>query len=200
MRALWYLLMTMADHEEVQKLGIVRIVYFLDGYPPDGVDYEILRVITLIWSSVPIRTVSLYIVSHQSIWDHAIDAGLLMVSPFVRLRTRAIHGKIRKTMKRGIASLQEDVVSSHFFRLFAHLCSLRLRVSLLCILGSLSECKYTLMCLGVPDNSLPVGDDGQLRLENHNQWLRERESLEGTTIQRDAFLAGRSPAAKSTIP
>jgi hypothetical protein len=149
-------------------------MYILDGYPPGGVDYEMLRLVIKVWRAVPIRGVALYTVSQQSIWDHTIDIGLLMADPFTRLRTRAIHGELQRDNWEGLPlSRLGRLISFAFLLIYVRgSCPW---------LGSFSECMYALMCLGLPYKSLPVGADGQARIGNHHQWIRERERLEGTT-------------------
>ncbi|KAL7555250.1 hypothetical protein ACHAWF_018908 [Thalassiosira exigua] len=40
MKAFWYVTNKISDYEDVQKLGVVNVVYNLGGFPKNGMDYE----------------------------------------------------------------------------------------------------------------------------------------------------------------
>jgi hypothetical protein len=94
-RALFYQNMVLTNDEAVQRLGVVRMVYFDPRhYPEQSPDFEIMRVCTKVIHTVPIRTVAFYLVvtAVDNPWRSAADVIVLLANSFLRARTRIIHG------------------------------------------------------------------------------------------------------------
>ena len=85
--------MVASEQESAQRLGIVRVAYFHDTYPDGGPNNELLRTLSRVIEAVPIRSNALYMVCGSNLWANTIELLLLLVSPFLRLRTRLIRGK-----------------------------------------------------------------------------------------------------------
>jgi hypothetical protein len=85
--------MVQSQNEISQRLGIVRVVYFHQRYPSGGPDNELLRLMVPIMEAVPVRCVAIYAVSGSGLWSQTVDLFLLLLSPFLRVRTRTISGK-----------------------------------------------------------------------------------------------------------
>jgi hypothetical protein len=51
---------------------------------------------------------------------------------------------------------------------------------LLLLEGTLLEVSYTLMTFGIPRTLLPVGEDGSLTVDHHNNWIATRMKQETT--------------------
>jgi hypothetical protein len=85
--------MAASENENLQRIGIVRIAYFHQSYPRGGPDNEFIRAATSIIEAVPIRTSAVYLASGSSLWAKSCELILLVLSPFVRVRTRVISGK-----------------------------------------------------------------------------------------------------------
>jgi hypothetical protein len=73
-----------------------------------------------------------------------------------------------------------------------HMISPNLRARTRSIYGSYHEAMYTLMCLGIPYESIPTTEDGKMRLGHLKQWIAERrkkesaDRLEGSTSETNA--------------
>mmetsp|Transcript_5587 Transcript_5587/g.16559 ORF Transcript_5587/g.16559 Transcript_5587/m.16559 type:complete len:697 (-) Transcript_5587:170-2260(-) len=52
--------------------------------------------------------------------------------------------------------------------------------------GSIIEARYALMGYGIPVDLLPIDDDGEILLDNHNRWLRELERAEELILKQRA--------------
>lgn len=84
----------MAQDEQVQRLGIVSIAFYvLDEYQV-GFDFELHRKsIKIICGALPIRHVANYILFQDGTWKQVFDMWNLLLAPFLRLRTRSICGE-----------------------------------------------------------------------------------------------------------
>jgi hypothetical protein len=91
-RAVWYLINLISQHESVQKLGVVSVVYNLGGFPESGMDYEKSRRFSKACRAVPIRFVSLLVCLDDAAWLNAVEVFSLMVNKFLRIRMRSIIG------------------------------------------------------------------------------------------------------------
>ena len=60
LRAFWYVANTISLDEDVQKLGVVNVVYNLCKFPKHGIDYEKSRRIAGLFKAVPLRMCSFY--------------------------------------------------------------------------------------------------------------------------------------------
>ena len=89
------MLNTMAkDNEQVQKLGIVDIVYMLDHFQP-RVDYEFIRKGTQVFLCSPTRFAFVYfLVDGRSPWNNVLDFMNFIVGKMVQVRSRAIRGTL----------------------------------------------------------------------------------------------------------
>ena len=69
--------------------------------------------------------------------------------------------------------------------------------------GSHTECLYEMMTFGIPKDVWPVGDDGELNLEFHHQWLnimRNRERAAAFSIRNQQQNTTTTAAATATPP
>ena len=65
----------------------------------------------------------------------------------------------------------------HWFLASADECTYQFRI-VDRFLGSYYENIYTLMCLGIPSNAIPVLEDGNLKNEDVVQFIAKRRALE----------------------
>ena len=52
-------------------------------------------------------------------------------------------------------------------------------------LGSHQECQYALCTFGIPKQALPVSSSGEMRIDEHLMWIRDRRYLEAQRRQQE---------------
>eukprot|EP00339_Tiarina_fusa_P027317 CAMPEP_0117080352 /NCGR_PEP_ID=MMETSP0472-20121206/56695_1 /TAXON_ID=693140 ORGANISM="Tiarina fusus, Strain LIS" /NCGR_SAMPLE_ID=MMETSP0472 /ASSEMBLY_ACC=CAM_ASM_000603 /LENGTH=319 /DNA_ID=CAMNT_0004807961 /DNA_START=69 /DNA_END=1026 /DNA_ORIENTATION=- len=90
-RALFYSLMTALQDESVQKLGVIFVWNIMSDFS-GGYDYEADRLAIQTAAAVPARPVARYLIFKCALWKQVIEVLNHMISPYLRARTRSIHG------------------------------------------------------------------------------------------------------------
>ena len=92
LRVFWYMANTLSSYEDVQKLGVVNVVYNLCGFPKKGMDYEKSRRLARLFKAMPLRMCSFYPCIHTNAWSVVVDTFSVMISKYLRVRLRVIKG------------------------------------------------------------------------------------------------------------
>eukprot|EP00581_Thalassiosira_minuscula_P002144 CAMPEP_0183741506 /NCGR_PEP_ID=MMETSP0737-20130205/62279_1 /TAXON_ID=385413 /ORGANISM="Thalassiosira miniscula, Strain CCMP1093" /LENGTH=367 /DNA_ID=CAMNT_0025976853 /DNA_START=284 /DNA_END=1387 /DNA_ORIENTATION=+ len=92
LRSFWYVMNTISAGEDVQKLGVVNVVYNLCGFPEKGMDYEKSRRIAKLVKAIPVRFCSFYPCIDSRAWAVVVDTFSVLVSKYLRFRFRVIKG------------------------------------------------------------------------------------------------------------
>jgi hypothetical protein len=88
------MLNSVARIERTQILGIVFIAFYAADDYQVGFDFEFLRgCIQMINTEIPIRPVANYNLFQDSAWKQVFDLWDVMLSPFLKLRSRNICGE-----------------------------------------------------------------------------------------------------------
>jgi len=66
--------------------------------------------------------------------------------------------------------------------------------------GSHQECQYALCTFGIPKQALPVSSSGEMRVQEHLRWIRDRRDLEAQRRQQDMERAMSGHADNSVPP
>ena len=82
----------LSQNEQVQKLGVVNVVYNVGGFPKHGMDYEKSRWLSRLFRAIPIRFNSFYVCLDESAWVTVVETFAVMISRFLRIRLRMIKG------------------------------------------------------------------------------------------------------------
>ena len=84
--------MVLAENEDVQKLGIVNVVYCLDEYCRQ--DLEAVRQFHCeLASAVPLKISARYAVYEDNAWKQILDFEQVIMKQPARMRFRSIGGK-----------------------------------------------------------------------------------------------------------
>ena len=83
---------TISSCEDVQKLGLVNVVYNLCGFPEKGMDYEKSRRIAKLVKAIPVRFCSFYPYINTRAWAVVVDTFSYLISKYLRFRLRVIKG------------------------------------------------------------------------------------------------------------
>jgi hypothetical protein len=106
---------------------------------------------------------------------------------------RMVH-KLLKSLPWKIAAhyilVQEDSAWTQVIDFSRHLMSQRLRLRSRSISGTYSECMYTLRCVGIPCESLPVTEEGSDEIcEYHQRWMECRKEESTTTVSSSTKIS-----------
>ena len=89
---IWYLRMVLACDENIQKLGIVNVVYCLDRYQRQ--DLETIRLFhSQLTPAIPLKTSARYAVFENKAWKQVLDFEQVIMKQPARMRFRSIQGK-----------------------------------------------------------------------------------------------------------
>jgi hypothetical protein len=83
--------MTALQDESVQKLGVIFVWNIMSEFS-GGYDYEADRLAIQTAAAVPARPVARYLIFKCNLWKQVIEVLNHMISPYLRARTRSIHG------------------------------------------------------------------------------------------------------------
>jgi len=61
--------------------------------------------------------------------------------------------------------------------------------------GTFEECKYALMSYGIPLDTLPLTDDGDIKIASHMKWLQRRKAKDTFTVQERHSRWGEADTA-----
>ena len=89
---LWYVSNIISEDEDVQKLGVVNVVYNVGGYVDQSFDYEKSRRVSRIFCAIPLRFASFFVCLDEGAWMTVVDAFSFMISKYLRIRLRVILG------------------------------------------------------------------------------------------------------------
>jgi len=92
LKALWYVFNVISEDEDVQKLGIVNVVYNVGGWVENGIDYEKSRRVSRIFRAIPLRFASFFVCLDEGVWMTVVDTFSFMISKYLRIRLRVILG------------------------------------------------------------------------------------------------------------
>lgn len=135
LRSFWYIANVLSYNEDVQKLGVVNVVYNLCGFPKEGIDYEKSRRVAGLFKSVPLRFCSFYPCVNTRAWKITIETFSVIISKYLRIRFRVINGD------------HEEVL-------------------------------LKLKSIGIPSESMPVTEDGDLLVDDFSDWLEDQTDKE----------------------
>jgi hypothetical protein len=91
-RWIWYLQMVLAQEEENQKMGIVNMVYMVEGYSRP--DLETIRLYhQKLTPAIPLKTSARYGIFSDNAWKQVLEFAQIVMSRIVRVRFRALVGK-----------------------------------------------------------------------------------------------------------
>jgi len=92
LRAFWYVMNVISESEDVQKLGVVNVVYNLGGMPRSGIDYEKSRRLAKLFKAIPVRFCAFYPCIDNSFWSVAVKTFSVIISKYLLMRFRIIKG------------------------------------------------------------------------------------------------------------
>ena len=90
--------MTALKDESVQKLGVIFVWDIMSAYSPGGYDYEAHRMAIKMAMTIPARPVARYLIFENKLWEQVIEVLNHMIGPYLRARTRSIHGSYWEVM------------------------------------------------------------------------------------------------------
>ena len=92
LRAFWYVMNVISRSEDVQKLGVVNVVYNLGGMPHKGMDYEKSRRLAKLFKAIPVRFCSFYPCIDTKFWAVVVKTFSVIINKFLLLRFKIIKG------------------------------------------------------------------------------------------------------------
>ena len=92
LKVLWYVSNIISEDEDVQKLGVVNVVYNVGGWVEKNFDYEKSRRVSRIFRAIPLRFASFFVCLDEGAWMTVVDAFSFMISKYLRIRLRVILG------------------------------------------------------------------------------------------------------------
>jgi hypothetical protein len=159
LRTLWYVWSSIVEDKEAQRSGIVAIGFESGKTPLER--YENQDLLEEAGASY-----DLHATSSDGGFDRDLARGILSLPLSLPIRPVGYHICADNSQWQGIADMV-SVTLCKFVRL-------RLRFHF----GTTQEAKYQLMTNGVPVDSIPVTDDGEIDLTYHKEWIRCRRQLE----------------------
>jgi hypothetical protein len=163
-RALWYVWSTLVEEEEAQISGIVALGFENGKTPLERFENPNL-------SEAAGNSYDLFADSSDGGFDRDLARGILSLPLSLPIRPVGYHITADNSQWQGIA----DMVTVTLCKMVR----LRLRFHY----GTVQEAKYQLMTHGVPVDSIPVTDSGDIDLTYHMEWLEERRELEAFRSQ-----------------
>ena len=91
-RSFWYVMNVISVSEDVQKLGVVNVVYNLGGLPRSGIDYEKSRRLAKLFKAIPVRFCSFYPCIDTNFWKIVVETFSVIINRFLLMRFRIIEG------------------------------------------------------------------------------------------------------------
>jgi hypothetical protein len=92
LRSFWYVMNVISTSEDVQKLGVVNVVYNLGGIPRSGIDYEKSRRLSNLIKSIPVRFCSFYPCIDTKFWAIVVETFSVIINKYLLMRFRIIKG------------------------------------------------------------------------------------------------------------
>lgn len=92
LKVLWYVSNVISEDEDVQKLGVVNVVYNVGGWVEHSFDYEKSRRVSRSFRAIPLRFASFFVCLDEGAWMTVVDAFSFMISKYLRIRLRVIIG------------------------------------------------------------------------------------------------------------
>ena len=92
LKVLWYVSNAISEDEDVQKLGVVNVVYNVGGWVEHSFDYEKSRRVSRLFRAIPLRFASFFVCLDEGAWMTVVDAFSFMISKYLRIRLRVILG------------------------------------------------------------------------------------------------------------
>mmetsp|Transcript_12572 Transcript_12572/g.18847 ORF Transcript_12572/g.18847 Transcript_12572/m.18847 type:complete len:379 (-) Transcript_12572:83-1219(-) len=97
-RSFWYVMNVISASEDVQKLGVVNVVYNLGGMPRSGIDYEKSRRLAKLFKAIPVRFCSFYPCIDTKFWTIVVETFSVIINRFLLMRFRIIEGDHEEVM------------------------------------------------------------------------------------------------------
>ena len=164
-RALWYVWSTLVEEEEAQISGIVAL-----GFENGKTPLERFENANLVEAAG--NSYDMFAASSDGGFDRDLARGILSLPLSLPIRPVGYHITADNSQWQGIA----DMVTVTLCKMVR----LRLRFHY----GTVQEAKYQLMTHGLPVDSIPVDDNGEIDLTYHMQWIEERRQLEAARSQQ----------------
>lgn len=158
-RALWYVWSSLVEEEMAQISGIVAIGFENGKTPLERFDNQSLL-------EQAGASYDLHATSSDGGFDRDLARGILSLPLSLPVRPVGYHICADNSQWQGISDMV-SVTLCRFVRL-------RLRFHY----GTAQEAKYQLMTNGVPVDSIPVTDSGEIDLTYHMEWIQQRRELE----------------------
>ncbi len=92
LRSFWYIMNVISASEDVQKLGVVNVVYNLGGLPRSGIDYEKSRRLAKLFKAIPVRFCSFYPCIDTKFWSVVVETFSVIINKFLLMRFKIIEG------------------------------------------------------------------------------------------------------------
>ena len=155
-----------ASDVETQKRGWVNIIYMSDKVSPKVGNFPgMVTMRNMLSQSLPCRVASLHLFLQNSAFVPIIQFVVTIASRDSKVRMKIHDGMLVALTRHGFA-----------FKL-GH--SLTLRNDFLTLSkGSPFEFTYALMTFGIHQNSLPLTEQGDLKLKNNLDWIKRRKQAE----------------------
>jgi hypothetical protein len=159
LRTLWYVWSSIVEDKEAQISGIVAIGFESGKTPLERFENQNLL-------EEAGASYDLHATSSDGGFDRDLARGILSLPLSLPIRPVGYHICADNSQWQGIADMV-SVTLCKFVRL-------RLRFHF----GTAQEAKYQLMTNGIPVDSIPVADDGEIDLTYHKEWIQYRRQLE----------------------
>ena len=92
LRSFWYIMNVISRCEDVQKLGVVNVVYNLGGMPHKGMDYEKSRRLAKLFKAIPVRFCSFYPCIDTKFWSVVVKTFSIIINRYLLMRFKIIKG------------------------------------------------------------------------------------------------------------
>ena len=92
LRSFWYVMNVISVSEDVQKLGVVNVVYNLGGMPHSGIDYEKSRRLAKLFKAIPVRFCSFYPCIDTKFWSVVVETFSVIINKYLLMRFKIIKG------------------------------------------------------------------------------------------------------------
>lgn len=161
-RAVTFLSFTDQTYASSQKINVLRAMFYRNTIATESESVQRLGIVRIGYF-------------HQSSIRGGVDNDLL------RLSVRIIEAVPIRCVAMYLVSGSN--VWSNTMDLIVMLAGPFLRVRMRIVNGSFYENLYTLLCLGIPQNAIPAGEDGRVSTKHVLKWIEARRAIEESRIQ-----------------
>jgi hypothetical protein len=165
---MWYQTMGFLQDPEVQRKGLVLVLYSVGIPPSASLDLEFMRKTNALARTIPVRFVVHFFYDDYRLTP-LISLLQLGIGKNTRLRIRTHFGKWTSG---DLGVLANSIVYGQTISFFPF------RTRAIPHIGSHQECQYTLMTFGIQANMIPMDPNGHLKLDDFTNYIKDRKRQE----------------------